>query len=271
MTYFHRLSFPALLFGSFLSPLTAQWISYPTAGVPRTPDGKPDLRAACPRTADGKPDLSGVWIMQPNREATPNFPGCEPTAEEFTNIGWSLKEALPYQPWAADLVKNRRAELRLHDPLSYCLPTGPVRLHTWSTPRKVIQTPGLLLILNELNTSYRQIFTDGRPLPADPNPSWNGYSSAKWDGDTLVVETSGFRDGLWLDSTGNPMTDAARLTERFRRPNFGHMEIEIMVDDPKAYTKPWTVTLRHTIKLDTDLLDFNCLENEKDTSHLLVR
>jgi hypothetical protein len=260
----------ALVWGLFLSPLAGQWISYPTAGVPRTPDGKPDLTAACPRTADGKPDLSGLWMMQPNRNATPNFPGCEPTAQEFGNIGFTLKDGLPYQPWAADLVKKRRAEERLHDPLSYCLPPGPVRLHTWSTPRKIIQTPGLLVILNELNASYRQIFTDARPLPVDPNPSWNGYSSAKWEGDSLVVQTSGFRDGLWLDSLGNPLTDAGKLTERFRRVNFGHMEIELTVDDPKAYTKPWTVKLNHTIKLDTDLLDFICAENEKDTRHLLV-
>jgi hypothetical protein len=140
MTHFQVHGLRALVFGLLLSPLAGQWISYPTAGVPRTADGKPDLAAACPRTPDGKPDLSGLWIMQPNRDATPNFPGCEPTAEEFTNIGWSLKEGLPYQPWAADLVKTRRTELRLHDPLSYCLPTGPVRLHTWSTPRKVIVT-----------------------------------------------------------------------------------------------------------------------------------
>jgi hypothetical protein len=260
----------ALVWGLFLSPLAGQWISYPTAGVPRTPDGKADLAAACPRTADGKPDLSGLWMMQPNRNATPNFPGCEPTAQEFGNIGFTLKDGLPYQPWAADLVKKRRAEERLHDPLSYCLPPGPVRLHTWSTPRKIIQTPGLLVILNELNASYRQIFTDARPLPVDPNPSWNGYSSAKWEGDSLVVQTSGFRDGLWLDSLGNPLTDAGKLTERFRRVNFGHMEIELTVDDPKAYTKPWTVKLNHTIKLDTDLLDFICAENEKDTRHLLV-
>jgi len=250
-----------------VSPLWGQWISYPTAGVPRTADGKPNLTAACPRTSDGKPDLSGVWILQPNREATPNFPGCEPTAQEFGNIGASLQGGLPYQPWAAELVKKRIAEERLHDPLSYCLPVGPVRLHTWSTPRKVVQSPGLVVILNELNASYRQIFTDGRPLPEDPNPSWNGYSSGKWVGDTLVVETSGFRDGLWLDSTGNPLTGAARLTERFRRVDYGHMEIAVTVNDPKAYTKPWTITLHQIIKLDTDLLDFICLENEKDTRH----
>jgi len=271
MKHIHVLGLGVLFFSLVLCPVTGQWISYPTPRVPRTPDGKPDLAAPFPRTADGKPDLSGLWMMQPNREPTPNFPGCEPTAEEFTDIGFTLKEGLPYQPWAGDLVKARRAELRLHDPLSHCLPIGPVRMHTWSTPRKVIQTPGLLIILNELNASYRQIFTDGRPLPADQNPSWNGYSSGKWEGDTLVVQTSGFRDGLWLDSTGNPMTDAAKMTERFRRVNFGRMEIEITLNDPKAYTKPWTIKLNHTIKLDTDLLEYICAENEKDTSHLLVK
>jgi hypothetical protein len=251
----------------FLGPVSAQWLSYPTAGAPRKADGKPDLDAACPRTADGKPDFSGLWMMEVRRDITPVFPGCEPTAVEFGNIGASLKDGLPYQPWAADLVKVRRVEQRIHDPLSFCLPVGPVRMHTWATPRKIVQVPGLVAILNELNASYRQIFTDARPLPADPNPTWNGYSSGKWEGDTLVVTTAGFRDGLWLDSLGNPMTDAARITERFRRPSFGRMEIELSVDDPKAYTKPWTVTLPQVLKLDTDLLDFICLENEKDTSH----
>ena len=130
----------------------------------------------------------------------------------------------------------------MNDPLSHCSPIGPMRLHTWNGPRKLLQTPGLLILMNELDASYRQIFTDGRPLPVDPNPSWNGYSAGKWEGDTLVVQTSGFRDGIWLDATGNPMTDAAKITERFRRPDFGQMEIEITVDDPKAYTKPWTIT-----------------------------
>jgi hypothetical protein len=263
-----RLSLVALMFGLFLADASGQWISYPTRGIPRTRDGKPNLSAACPRTGDGKPDFSGLWISVPTRAATPNFPGCEPSAEEFANIGASLKDGLPYQPWAAELVKKRIVEQRLHDPLSYCLPVGPVRLHTWSTPRKMIQTPGLLVILNELFTSYRQIFTDGRPLPADQNPTWNGYSTGKWEGDTLVVQSSGFRDGLWLDSTGNPMTDAAKLTERFHRPDFGHMDIQITVDDPKAYTKPWTVTLHQMIQADTDLIDFHCVENEKDTRHL---
>jgi hypothetical protein len=263
----------ALVFGLILSPFfsgaaSAQWLSYPTTGVPRTPDGKPDLKAACPRTSDGKPDLSGLWIMQTRREGNPNFPGCGAIADEFANIAASLKGGLPYQPWAAQLVKTRATEQRVNDPMSRCLPIGPVRLHTWNGPRKLAQTPGLLIVMNELDTSYRQIYTDGRPLPVDPNPSWNGYSSGKWEGDTLVVNTSGFRDGIWLDATGNPMTDAAMLTERFHRPDFGHLEIEITVDDPKAYTKPWSVKLTQVIALDTDLLDFVCADNEKDLSHL---
>jgi len=262
----------SLVFGLLLGPLVcslnAQWVNYPTAGVPRTRDGKPDLAAACPRTADGKPDFSGLWVMQTKREGNPNFPGCEPVSDEFVNIAASLKEGLPYQTWAADLVKVRRTEQRVNDPISHCLPMGAVRLHTWNGPRKVVQTPGLLTLMSEYGTSYRQIFTDGRPLPADPNPSWNGYSSGKWEGDTLVVQTNGFRDGMWLDATGNPMTDAAKITERFRRPNFGNLEIEITVDDPKAYTKPWTVKLTQSIKLDTDLLDFGCTDNEKDVPHL---
>ena len=257
-----------LLLCPLICPLDAQWVSYPTANVPHTPDGKPDLAAACPRTPDGKPDFSGLWIMPTKREGNANFPGCEPVSDEFVNIAASLKEGLPYQKWAADLVKTRRSEQRVNDPISNCLPMGPVRLHTWNGPKKVVQIPGLLVFMSEFGTSYRQIFTDGRPLPDDPNPSWNGYSSGKWEGDTLVVKTNGLREGIWLDATGNPMTDAVKLTERLRRPNFGTLEIELTVDDSKAYTKPWTVKLTQSIKLDTDLLDFVCVENEKDVPHL---
>ena len=265
-----RLQMGALpvLAGLLVCPLTAQWLNYPTAGVPRTPDGKPDLSAACPRTADGKPDLSGLWVMETKRQGNPEFPGCEAVSDAFVNIGAGLKGGLPYQPWAADLVKQRRTEQRVNDPMSRCVPIGPIRLHTWNGPRKMAQTPGLVIIMNELDTTYRQIFTDGRPLPADPNPSWNGYSTGKWEGDSLVVQTAGFRDHMWLDAIGNPMTDAAKILEKFHRSDFGHMDIEITVDDPKAYTKPWTVTLHQVIALNTDLLDFVCADNEKDDSHL---
>jgi len=143
-----------------------------------------------------------------------------------------------------------------------------VRLHVFPLFRKIVQVPGLVVILNELNASYRQIFTDGRPLPADPNPTWNGYSTGKWERDTLVVETTGLRDGLWMDTGGSPLTDAARITEKFRRVNYGKLEIELTVDDPKAYTKPWTIQITQIITLNTELLDYICLENERDVPHL---
>ncbi len=245
-----------------------QWLNYPTPGVPRTADGKPDLAAPCPRTADGKPDLSGLWAMETARQGNPNFPGCDAVSDAFVNIASGLKNGLPYQQWARELVKARQSEQRVNDPMSRCIPIGPVRLHTWNGPRKLVQTPGLVIVMNEPDNSFRQIFTDGRPLPTDPNPSWTGYSSGRWEGDTLVVNTIGLRDRMWLDATGNPITDAARITERFHRPDFGHLDIEITVDDPKAYTKPWTVTLRQVIKLDTDLLDYVCNDNEKDAPRL---
>ena len=262
----------ALILALVLCPLTAyasgQWLNYPTAGVPRTADGKPNLSAPAPRAADGKPDLSGLWTMETKRAANANFPGCDAVSDEFINIATKLNGGLPYQTWARDLVKTRQSEQRVNDPMSRCIPIGPVRLHTWNGPRKLVQTPVLLIVMNEPDTSFRQIFTDGRPLPKDPNPSWNGYSTGKWEGDTLVVQTIGLRDRIWLDATGNPLTDAARITERFHRPDFGHLDVEITVDDPKAYTRPFTVTLHQVIKLDTDLLDYVCSENEKDAGRL---
>jgi len=267
----HVLIASVAAFLTFLSPAAGQWLSYPTPGIPRTPDGKPNLSAPAPRAADGKPDLSGLWEMQHNRPCPPEGCADQQPSQEFSNIGWSLKEGLPYRPWVADVMKTRTPEKRVDDPLAHCLPIGPVRLHTFTGFKKVTQAPGVVAILYEYNASYRQIMTDARPLPDDPNPSWNGYSTGKWEGDTLVVETTGFHDGLWLDMSGSPLSDAARITERFRRVNFGNLEIEMTVDDLKTYTKPWTVTLHQTIKLDTDLLDYICLENEKDLQHFVVK
>jgi hypothetical protein len=251
-------------------PLSAQWVNYPTPGLPLTPDGKPNLSAPAPRAADGKPDLSGVWDIDQKMSCGPG--GCTvidtPISQWFLNIAWGLKDGLPYQPGMADLAKARRAPPKIDEPITRCLPVSIVERHTVPTFRKMVQTPGLLLILNEYNASYRQIFTDGRPLPTDPQPSWEGYSTAKWDGDTLVVETSGFRDGIWLDANGDPLTDAAKITERFHRVNYGHLEIEITINDLKAYTKPWTTKLTQTLMVNTDLLDFICLENEKDIAHM---
>jgi hypothetical protein len=252
-------------------PLSAQWLHHPTAGVPRLSSGLPNLTAPTPRTADGKPDLSGIWEPEKNRTCPPE--GCFDmlAGEQFFNIGWGLKDGLPYRPWAADARKARMAENGKDDPVSHCLPGGVVKLHTTPLLRKIIQLPGLVVSLNETDATYRQIFTDGRPLPVDPVPSWKGYSSGRWDRDTLIVESNGFRDGLWLDRSGSPLTDAAKITERFRRVNYGKLEIEITVDDPKAYTAPWTVKLNQFIALDTDLLDYVCVENEKDVKHLVGR
>ena len=256
------------------APLSAQWFHYPTPGVPRLANGKPDLNAPAPRTADGRPDLSGIWL---DGNALPcpadlrdgdNCLEATPLPHEAADFAYSLPGGLPYQPWTAALVKQRVADRSKDDPHARCLPPNFPRAYAFPHLQKLIQVPGLLVILDEFNASYRQIFTDGRPLPEDPQPSWNGYSSGKWEGDSLVVETIGFRDDLWLDMKGDPMTSAARVTERFRRPNYGNLEIQVTVNDPKAYTKPWTVTLYQRIKLDTELVEEICLENEKSVRHM---
>jgi hypothetical protein len=251
------------------TPLAAQWLQYPTAGVPKLPDGSPNLEAPTPRTADGKPDLSGMWEPEKNRPCPPD--GCPDmeVPQEFVNIGWSLNAGPPYQPWAAEIRESRMDQNGKDDPVSRCLPGGIVKLHTTPQLRKIVQVPGVLITLNEMDATYRQIFTDGRPLPEVGMPSFKGYSSGTWQGDTLVVETTGFPDGIWLDRSGSPLTDAARITERFRRVNFGRMEIELTIHDPKAYTRPWTFRLIHKIVLDTELLDYICVENEKDAPHLV--
>jgi hypothetical protein len=262
---------PPMLVATLLAAaVSAQWLTYPTRGLPKKADGSPNLAAPAPRTADGRPDLSGIWEPAKNRPCT-GPTGCPDGApQEYFNIGWSLKGGLPYQPSTAALVKSRSAQDSDDDPATHCLPMGIV--HTYTTPflKKMIQTPGLLVIITERNASYRQIFTDGRPLPEDPQPSFNGYSTGKWEGDTLVVESSGFQDGIWLDHNGSPLTEAAKMTERFRRVNFGRLEIEITVDDPKSYTRPWTVKLDQNIVVNTELLDAICLENEKDIQHFAV-
>jgi hypothetical protein len=254
-------------------PLKPQWLNYPTPGIPRLPNGKPNLGASLPRTADHKPDLSGVWQLEPahcNVSESVGTCGQDYRAgPEFGNIGARLSSELPYQPWAAELVKQRAAGIGKDDPVALCKPAGALRLLTYPPYRKLIQMPGLVVILSERDVTFRQIFTDGRPLPKDPNPSFNGYSVGRWESDTLIVETIGFRDGIWLDRRGSPLTDAARMTERFRRTNFGNLDIDITIDDPKAYTKPWTIKLRQLLVPDTDLLEYYCQDNEKDTAHII--
>jgi hypothetical protein len=261
--------------------LHAQWPAYPTPGAPRTSDGKPNLEGPAPRTADGKPDFSGIWrfVDSPDARQGPPLPGGVGTAgigarvrglNQFFDIGSTLPDGLPFQSWAAELRKKRAGDNNKDNPDVRCLPLGLMQLHTHPEPRKIIQSPGLVLILYEANGGIRQIFTDGRPLPPKGvQPWWYGYSTGKWEGDTLVVESTGFRDDVWLDVEGSPMTEAAKMTERFRRVNFGNMEIEVTVDDPKAYTKPWTVKIHHRIMPDTELMEFICQENEKDVPHMV--
>ena len=259
--------FATLLVLLLASTLSAQWLNYPTAGIPRTADGKPDLNGPAPKSFDGKPDLSGIWEPQKNRPCPPS--GCpdQRLTNEFINVGLAVKGGLPLQKWAADLVKIRSATNGKDDPTSQCLPGGIVKMHTSPFYRKIVQTPGLLLILFEREVGYRQIFTDGRPLPEDPNPNWNGYSTGKWEGDTLVVQSAGFHDGTWLDRDGNPLTEAGKITERFHRVTFGKMEVEITVNDPMAYTKPFTFKITEVLVPDTEMMDYICLENQKFDPH----
>ncbi len=251
-------------------PCEAQWGPHASGRVPRTAAGEPDLDAPAPRTPDGKVDLSGVWqgvggLGAP--QPAPKFSEGPPVAG-FLNIAQNMKDGAPLTPAGAALLKQRRDANGKDNPEAQCLPMGILQFHTQGAPRKLIQTPDLLVILYEASMGIRQIFTDGRQLPSDdPQPWWYGYSVGHWDGDTLVVETTGLRDGGWLDVYGTPLTDAAKLTERFRRPSYGRMEIDVTIDDPKVYTKPWTVRVNQRIMPDQELLEFVCLENQRYGRH----
>jgi len=237
-------------------PLSAQWLDQPTQGIPRTADGKPNLAAPAPKDRGGKPDLSGLWRL-----------GVE------IGIGANITADLApadIQPWVAALSRRRLEDFGKDDPeITGCMPGGPRHI-TRGGLTKIIQTPGLMAMLYE-DLAYRQIFLDGRKLPQDPNPSWMGYSVGHWEGETLVVETAGFNDRTWLDFAGHGHTEALRMTERYRRRDFGHLDLQVTLDDPKAYAKPWTVSAGGTLAADTELLEYVCLENEKDRVHLIGR
>jgi hypothetical protein len=256
--------------------MTAQWPKRAPADAPKTAAGQIDMNGPVPRTADGKPDLSGLWrgapFAGPGRRGggagAPQGPPPDPTAPpaaNFLNIAANISGGVPLTPFAAELLKTRVAGNSRDNPEAHCLPMGIVQLHTQGAPRRYIQTPRQLVILYEASMERREIFTDGRSLPpqGDPQPFWNGYSAGRWDGDTLIVESNNFRDGGWLDVRGTPLTDEGRITERFRRTSYGRMDVDITVDDKKAYTKPWTVRLTQTLIPDEDLIEFVCLENQR--------
>ncbi len=280
------------LSASASSPLAAQWLKYPTAGVPHKTDGHVDMFAPAPRMPDGRPDFSGIWttgepydrralgLSSPKdlpapqdskslRDAqTPADPAAIVGSRQMSNLGIDLPGGLPYQPWLAALAKERTDNLAKDDPHIRCWPDNFIRAYGMPHLLKFVHKPGLLVVLNELNAGYRQVFTDARPLPQDPNPSLQGYSSGKWSGDTLVIDTIGLRDDTWIDWNGSVLTEAAKVQERIRRPDFGHLDIEVTVDDPKAYTKPWTVKLKQRIVVDTELVDEICVENEQSLKHM---
>lgn len=268
-----QIGLPVL--GIAAQALWAQWPSYTAADAPRTADGKASLSAPAPIGADGHPNLSGVWDrgMAPGaRGGSQGGFGTRPTPgpRPFQNLPSMLPEGLPLLPWAVELRRQRLADNSKDHPDAHCLPLHPMQLHSHPQPRKIIQTPGLVLIVYEANGGLRQIFTDGRTLPDnDAEPWWYGYSIGTWDGDMLVVETTGFKEIGWLDEEGTPVTSAGKLIERFRRLNYGTLEIEVTVDDPKTFTKPWTVKLNQRLMPDTELIEFVCLENNRSLSHLV--
>jgi hypothetical protein len=249
-------------------PAHGQWAPHSSKAIPRTAEGAPDVDAPAPRTADGKPDFTGVWQGANATGGTPAAPttafSVGPPVAGFANIAQNIKDGLPFTPEGQALADTRRAGNGKDNPEAFCLPMGIMQFHTQGAPRKLVQTPDVLVILYEASMGVRQVFTDGRALPTDdPQPWWYGYSVGRWEGDTLVVETAGLRDDGWLDIFGTPLTDAARLTERMRRPSYGRLEIDLTIDDPKAYTKPWTVRVNQRIMPEQELLEFVCLENNR--------
>jgi hypothetical protein len=240
-------------------PASAQWLNVPTKGIPRTKDGKPDLAAPAPRKPDGKPDLSGVWLGDSRND------------KYLSNVAADFKPGeFPIQPWAEALTKERRTDAGQSEwPSTHCLPAGvPLFDAMHGYPYKIIQEPDLVVIFREERSEFRQIFLDGRQPAKDPNPTWLGYSVGRWAGDTLVVDTTGFNGKTWLDNSGHPSTEALHVTERFHRRDFGHLDLQLTIDDPKAYTNSWTVTESWQISPGTELLEFVCNENEKDRKHL---
>jgi hypothetical protein len=246
--------FRFLVFVLATLPLSAQWLHLPTPGLPRTSDGKPDLKAPAPRTAEGKPDLSGLWGK---------------ASDKYNNNIAADEQPGVVQAWAEALYQQRRKDFGKESMDTLCIPFGPAYTTTPYRESRIIQTPAMVAILNE-DLTHRVIFMDGRQLEKEPNPSWMGYSVGHWDGDTLVVESNGYNEKTWLDATGHPHTESLHVTERYRRTDFGHIELEVSFDDPKALTKPITVPIHMKLVADTEMLEYACAENEKDHAHMPV-
>jgi hypothetical protein len=273
MHSYRALAFALAAVVGLSGSIAAQWRAYPDRDVPRKSDGSVNLEAPAPKTADGKIDFSGIWqnawFVNGRVTPLPVSPPGEPPAATFADVFANFKGELPLQPWAAQLKAARKEQNSKDNPDAHCLPMGLMQFHMHPQPRKVLQTRDVIAILYEGNSGVRQIFIDGRPLPGpDAQPWWYGYSTGHWESNTLVIETAGFRDGGWLDIYGSPLTDQAKMTERWQRLNYGSMQVDITIDDPKAYTKPFSVRVHHRIavdgpQIDSELIEFICNENNK--------
>src|SRR5258706_1984557 len=252
----------------------AQWLHHPVPGTPRTKDGKPNLSAPAPRASNGKPDLSGIWLPEasPIPELMRLLPGGQNGLGEAIPTKYFLNILADFKPGEEPLRARPSAPptltaFRKDDPGLNCLPTGMPLMDTVPVPFKLVQTPGLILTLTEADNTFRQIFTDGRKHPEDSQPSWLGYSVGRWEGDTLVVETIGLNDRGWLDAVGHTHSDALRVTERFRRRDFGHLDVQLTLDDPKTFTQAVSVKFPEVLLPDTDLIEYFCSENQKVLTH----
>ncbi|HXP88135.1 MAG TPA: hypothetical protein VN841_25620 [Bryobacteraceae bacterium] len=271
-----------ILFALLSTGARAQWLHYPTPGIPRTRDGKPNLSAPAPRASNGKPDLSGIWQVEPTPfdEMTRLFgPGLETLSvpgddlRTFSKYAISIladfkPEEAPIRFGAAKIAQGRFENFGIENPTTQCLPGGVPFGGLLPFPNKFIQTPGVIVILQEADGAERQIFTDGRKHTAEPQPSWMGYSVGKWEGDALIVDTVGFNDKGWLDAFGHPRSEALRVQERYRRRDFGHLDVQVTLDDPKMYTRPFSIKYTLDLVPNTDIGEYVCAENEKDRPHL---
>jgi hypothetical protein len=248
----------AALLVTFSFAAEAQWDPYPVKNLPRNADGSVQMNAPPRRTADGKVDLSGFWM--------PLDP-----VKHLLNLAADLPAgSVPLQPWAETLYKERIENNGKDHPGARCWPSGIPEKNNIPDGMKVVQTPDVMLFLYESRTIYRQIFTDGRSHPKnDPQPTWMGYSIGKWEGDTFVVDTVGQNGKTWLDMRGLPATEALHVIERFTRPTIGRINIDVTIDDPKAYTKPWNVNLTWRLIPDTELIESICEENNRDLPHMV--
>lgn len=261
-------------------PMGAQWLHYPDAGAPRNTDGSVNLAAPTPKASNGKPDLSGIWVTDfPVRPAgrggaapvnALTAPGEHEGASRYwTNILADFPaQSSPLQPEAAAAYQARRARTSVDSPRAHCMPASPTAAILGPDLLRIVQTPTHLVMLFEQIRNFREVFMDGRKSPENPDPTYNGYSVGHWEDDTLVIETNGFNDKGWFDAGGHTYSSALKLTERLRRRDYGHMDLEIKVDDPKTFTQAFTVKVTQTLQPDTALLEDFCTEGERDLAHM---